>query len=126
MQENVEKAFEAYRLVLKKNKLEECIDYNVDFEIPFFSQKVKISKVSFKVFVDKSELSPMLIADCLGEDVYCCVSFAKPEFVLDKYDRTSIYTNTNFASPHTYDLSLFKNFLKNFNINVKVKKEKLD
>lgn len=125
MQENVEKAFEAYRLVLKKNKLEECKDYDVNFEIPFFSQKVKISKVRFKVFVDKSELSPILIVDCLGEDVYCCISFAKPEFVLDKYDKTSIYTNnTNFASPHTYDLSLFKTFLKTFNIITK--KEKLD
>lgn len=118
MKENTEKAFEAYRLVLKKNKLKENVNYTVDFDIMFFSQTLHISKINFEVFIDNFELSPILLANCINDKESCCVSFASPEFIIDKYDRDNIYTSSNFISPHTYDLSFFKSFTKKINLKI--------
>lgn len=113
MKDNTEKAFVKFREVLKKNKLKENTDYDVNFVVQYFSNIFEVTKVRFEVFVDSNETSPLLVVKCLSNFDSCVINFAVPELTLDKYDRFAIcFSEEKFESPNTYHLDSFKTFLK--------------
>lgn len=113
MKENTEIAFAKFREVLKKNKLKENVDYEINFVVQYFSSMFEATKIRFELFVDMNETSPLLVAKCLNESDSCIINFALPELTLDNYDRSVIYfSEEKFESPNTYNLGSFKTFLR--------------
>lgn len=113
MIENTEKAFTKFREILRKNRLKENIEYDVNFEIRYFSNRFNVKQIRFGMFVDVNEISPLLVARCLNDSENCIINFAIPDLTLDNYDRSTIYfSESTFESPNTYNLDSFKVFLK--------------
>lgn len=116
MAENVEEAFKKYRTCLTRNKLKAGVAYDADFQLKSFTRTISVKKITFLLTVDSNDSTPTLTAECISGDDIGTVDFAAAELIKDRYNKAAVRSDTDFSSPNTYDISLFRKFLDKTNI----------